>query len=617
MLPALALTLLLPTQVDSGRTQVDSERTQVDSGRTQVDSGRTQVDFRGRVETGYPAAREVRGPDRVMGVDAAVIAYSPDGRTVVTGGRDGVARIWQARTGEDLTGEMLLAMDGRKGAIEALGWKGTGVLVTVARNRAVQSWDVATGKVLQSGALKAKVKNVILRPGKDCWLAGQVLGQVGLWNFETGEAGRTFLPKDPRVRALGFASDGKRLVAGTDKGVVRVWDAESGELVRTYEAGTGVRAVAASATHVAAALSNGVVRLWALEGAADLALDGHKGPVNALAFGAKGDQLASGGADKVVRVWDVPSGKLLCLQESHTGEVRAVAFNSNGQKMASAAADRSLRYWTVPLPPLPPGDLEKITAALPARPVVVPRKARKLLVFWRADAILHKGGVPAANTAIELLGKKTGAFEAHFTRDFEALDPAVLARYDALVLNSTAHLVIPEPAKKALLDYVTGGGGIVGIHAAIDTFKKWPEGAAIIGATFGGHPWGPSGSWQVRLEEPGHPLLRAWGGKDFKMHDEFYELAAPYDRSDRRVLMSLDVRDPATAGVTPLHRSDKDFAVSWIKRHGRGRVFYCMFGHIGEPFQSRAVLAYYLDGIQYALGDLEVDASPRPATKDR
>ena len=109
------------------------------------------------------------------------------------------------------------------------------------------------------------------------------------------------------------------------------------------------------------------------------------------------------------------------------------------------------------------------------------------------------------------------------------------------------------------------------------------------------------------------PIIRccAWHGQNFKMHDEFYELAEPYRRSDRRVLMSLDTSDPATAGVTPLHRKDNDFAVSWIKRYGNGRVFYCMFGHIGQPFQNSSVLQYYLDGIQYALGDLAVDDSPK------
>src|SRR5262249_8070099 len=158
--------------------------------------------------------------------------------------------------------------------------------------------------------------------------------------------------------------------------------------------------------------------------------------ITAIAFAAKGDQLASAGADRVVRVWDVNSATLLCLQQAHSGEVRAVAFNPNGQKMASAGADRSLRIWTVPLSPLPAADLEGIEAALPDKAVATPRKARRLLVFWRADAILHKGGVPAANIAILRLGQKTGAFEAHFTRDFEALDPKVLAGYDGLVLNS-------------------------------------------------------------------------------------------------------------------------------------------------------------------------------------
>jgi type 1 glutamine amidotransferase len=92
------------------------------------------------------------------------------------------------------------------------------------------------------------------------------------------------------------------------------------------------------------------------------------------------------------------------------------------------------------------------------------------------------------------------------------------------------------------------------------------------------------------------------------MKDEFYELADPYRRADRKVLLSLDLSDPATAGVKPLHRTDRDFAVSWIKPYGKGRVFYCMFGHIADPFWDPRVLTYYLDGIQYALGDL--DAPP-------
>jgi type 1 glutamine amidotransferase len=81
------------------------------------------------------------------------------------------------------------------------------------------------------------------------------------------------------------------------------------------------------------------------------------------------------------------------------------------------------------------------------------------------------------------------------------------------------------------------------------------------------------------------------------------------------VAFTPDGNTSATAGVTPLHRADRDFAVFWVKRYGKGRVFYGMFGHIGGPFQSPAVLQHYLDGIQYALGDLEAEDTPEVVKK--
>ena len=70
-----------------------------------------------------------------------------------------------------------------------------------------------------------------------------------------------------------------------------------------------------------------------------------------------------------------------------------------------------------------------------------------------------------------------------------------MAKYDAVVLNNTTQLAIPDDGKKqALLDFVRGGKGIVGIHAATDNFYKWPEAAAMMGGLFAGHPWGGGGT---------------------------------------------------------------------------------------------------------------------------
>src|SRR5690606_10399621 len=121
--------------------------------------------------------------------------------------------------------------------------------------------------------------------------------------------------------------------------------------------------------------------------------------------------------------------------------------------------------------------------------------------------------------------------------------------YDAVVLNNTTQLKLPDAGKQALLEFVRKGKGLVGIHAATDSFYDWPEGAAMLGGLFDGHPWGAGGTWAFKLDEPAHPLNAAWVGKGFKLQDEIYQFKSPYTRADRRVLVSLDLSDAATGGV--------------------------------------------------------------------
>jgi type 1 glutamine amidotransferase len=132
----------------------------------------------------------------------------------------------------------------------------------------------------------------------------------------------------------------------------------------------------------------------------------------------------------------------------------------------------------------------------------------------------------------------------------------------------------------------------------------------MVGGLFDGHPWGGGGTWAVKIDAPEHPLTQPFGGKGFKIKDEIYQLKDPYARADRRVLLSLDLTDPAT-GSKKGKRKDRDYAIAWIKREGEGRVFYSSFGHAENVFTLPEVLAYTLNGIQYALGDLPADDSPQ------
>jgi type 1 glutamine amidotransferase len=262
------------------------------------------------------------------------------------------------------------------------------------------------------------------------------------------------------------------------------------------------------------------------------------------------------------------------------------------------------------VPDLSADELQKIEAALPTKATAKPKRVHKILIFWRCEGFFHGNGIAGGNKAIELMGKKTGAFTVDCSREYEAFDN--LAQYDAVLLNNTTHLKFSESQQKSLLAFVRGGKGIIGVHSATDNFYEWPDGAKMMGGLFCGHPWGGGGTWAFKIDEPKHTLTKAFAGKGFKLKDEIYQFKEPYTRADRRVLVSLDLTDGATGKVQiKAPRADNDYAVAWIKKEGKGRVFYNSLGHAANVFQEPAILQFYLDGIQYALGDLAAAASPK------
>ena len=130
-------------------------------------------------------------------------------------------------------------------------------------------------------------------------------------------------------------------------------------------------------------------------------------------------------------------------------------------------------------PPLTPEQKQQIEAAIPKKAPAKPRKARRLLVtnFAKNGDRVIRGhpAIPAGNYAIELMGKQTGAFEAVFSDDVEMFRPDKIKQFDAICFNNTQGVLFDDPElRKSLLDFITGGHGFVGIHAAIATFVQHP-----------------------------------------------------------------------------------------------------------------------------------------------
>ena len=276
----------------------------------------------------------------------------------------------------------------------------------------------------------------------------------------------------------------------------------------------------------------------------------------------------------------------------------------------SATSSSDTRVSGSPLPQLPANVVQQIDAAVPAAATARPLQSRRLLVFWKWNRYFHEEGIPAANTCLQKMAEKTGAFSVDFSDDYADLQPGNLSKYDALVLNNTVEMAPPESVQRAMVDFVNSGKGLVAIHGAI-MLPAWPAGEALIGATFDNHPWNADSTWAFKIDDQKHALTSTFSSSSFKLKDEAFQFKAPYTRADRRVLITLDRSDPATGHVTKgVHRTDEDFAVAWIRNVGKGRVFYGGLGHAANVYCDPAIVKFYLNGIQYALGDLEADADP-------
>jgi type 1 glutamine amidotransferase len=268
---------------------------------------------------------------------------------------------------------------------------------------------------------------------------------------------------------------------------------------------------------------------------------------------------------------------------------------------------------------LTPEEREKITAASPRKAAAAPKAPRRLLIY---DANIGYGGangghrsIPAANMAIDLFAKSTGAFEAVFSNDLENFKYQKIKTFDAVFLNNTVGQIFVDPEVRAGLSrFVREGGGLAGYHGTSHASMDWPEFAQILGAVEGAHRE-PTEIATVKLDDPASPLLASFGGKSFVHQDEFYRFVEPpLSRDKVHVLMSVDIEktdlNQGRGCARPCVRPDADYALSWIHTYGKGRVFFTALGHTPAFFASPNLSDFFFRGIQFVLGDLEADATP-------
>lgn len=271
--------------------------------------------------------------------------------------------------------------------------------------------------------------------------------------------------------------------------------------------------------------------------------------------------------------------------------------------------------------------LASIEKLAPSKTRIATDSKKKILVFSKATGFDH-WTIPHNVEMLKIIARKSNAFEIHIGYDIENFDKKRLKKYDAVILNNSnpsgpdrdlfsdllkqnttlTAIEIKEKAptyEKNLMRYVAKGGGLMILHGAITVQNNSVPFSKMTGGSFDYHP--KQQEIHIKEVDLNHPMVQAFNGKGLTHIDEPYFFKNAYFDYNFRPLLYMEV-----GKLEGLKKEVKEKVVyvSWIKRHGKGRVFYSSPGHNAHSMQKSELLHFFLDGMQYVVGDLKCDDSP-------
>jgi uncharacterized protein len=240
---------------------------------------------------------------------------------------------------------------------------------------------------------------------------------------------------------------------------------------------------------------------------------------------------------------------------------------------------------------------------------------KHLLIIGEEKGYRHES-VSHAMATIERLGRESGYWDTTIRTDTEALTKKKLEYnaknlndFDAVLFFTGGDLEMDAQQKADFISFIHDDGkGFIGVHSAAITFTHWPEYGEMLGGYFDEHPWGTFDA-PILVEDPDFPGMQQWP-RSFVLHDEIYQLKN-YSRDKVRVLMRLDTSKLALSNPR-VHRTDGDFAVTFAKSYGKGRVFYSTLGHPQENWDNPVLQKMFTEAIRWGTGQISADITSRP-----
>jgi WD40 repeat protein len=275
------------------------------------------------------------------------VAYSPDGKWLASASGDTTIKIWNATTGQERC-----TLSGHTRIVSSVAYSPDGEwLASASLDGTIKVWKPTTGQEIHSlpGSTASGTYRVAFSSDGTRLASGP-----RVWDARTGRQ-LLKLENASTNQRVAFRPDGMRLAGNPmDSWTLKEWDAVTGQEVRTIEGADGVVAMAYSPDGrllVSAGLNRLVKVCDTATGKVVRSLAGHTSMVFDVAFSPDGTRFATASLDGTVRVWSASTGRELLCFRGHAGEVWSVAFSPDGSRLASASIDGTVKVWDATLRP--------------------------------------------------------------------------------------------------------------------------------------------------------------------------------------------------------------------------------------------------------------------------
>jgi WD40 repeat protein len=383
---------------------------------------------------------------------AFAVDVSRDGKWIASGGGDGVAKVWDASTGDEVA-----SIAGAGGRVYSVAFTPDARRVVLPAGKNVWVWERgAHAPALSIEADATEVELAAVSPdGRWVATTGRTTRAVRLWDLATGAAIRLLSPEPSKTQlGLRFSHDGKTIASGGEDRVVRVWNVGDGSLAGTYAGHLStIDALAFLADDSIGTTSDDrTLRLWRRDGASAGVLADHGDEVWAFASSPVTTLAATGGKDGEIRFWDAAKRSMRWEIQDGSRGATSLAFFPDDSAVAAAQTNGLVNVWAVPgrthsSLPAPPKLTE--TPALGPSPTAARECARAMALVdgyggleptlaeaekLAHDAVQRKPDFALAYVVLARVAYRRG-YSSGITYDQSAMTSAISLTDNALALD--------------------------------------------------------------------------------------------------------------------------------------------------------------------------------------